>query len=113
MKLLTAPASPFARKAEIMVIELGLQESVSIENPGAVTPVSNNAQLNAVNPLGMLPALELDDGDCLYDSPVICEYLNQLADGPFFPGRPRAADARASMAGACRRHDGPVGCPAL
>jgi len=33
----------------------------------------------------MVPALELDDGSSLYDSPVICEYLNQLADGPFFP----------------------------
>jgi glutathione S-transferase len=33
----------------------------------------------------MLPALELDSGESLQDSPVICEYLNQIADGPFFP----------------------------
>jgi glutathione S-transferase len=88
MKLMTVSASPFARKVEVLVRELGLLESVTLQNPGAVSPVSNNAELNAINPLGMLPALELDNGECLYDSPVICEYLNQLVDGPFFPSAP-------------------------
>jgi len=85
MKLITAAASPFVRKVRVLILELGLQDTVTLEDPGPVTPVSNNATLNAVNPLGMIPALELDDGDSLYDSPVICEYLNQIADGPFFP----------------------------
>ena len=85
MKLITATASPFVRKVRVLILELGLQDSVALVDPGPVTPVSNNATLNAVNPLGMIPALELDDGDSLYDSPVICEYLNQIADGPFFP----------------------------
>ena len=85
MKLITAAASPFVRKVRILILELGLQDSVTLQDPGVVTPVSNNTALNAVNPLGMLPALELDNGDSLYDSPVICEYLNQIADGPFFP----------------------------
>ena len=88
MKLLTVSASPFARKVEVLLRELDLLERVTLHNPGAVSPVSNNADLNAVNPLGMLPALELDNGDCLYDSAVICEYLNQLADGPFLPSDP-------------------------
>jgi len=88
VKLLTVSASPFARKVEVLLRELDLLERVTLHNPGAVTPVSNNEDLNAVNPLGMLPALELDNGDCLYDSAVICEYLNQLADGPFFPSDP-------------------------
>ena len=85
MKLVSVTASPFVRKVRALILELGLQDTVILQDAGAVTPVSNNPDLNAVNPLGMVPALELDDGSSLYDSPVICEYLNQIADGPFFP----------------------------
>jgi len=85
MKLIYAPASPFARKARILIKELQLEDKVTLQDAGAVTPISNNADLNLINPLGMLPALTLDNGDSLYDSPVICEYLNHIADGPFFP----------------------------
>jgi len=85
MKLVSVTTSPFVRKVRALIIELGLQDSVILQDAGAVTPVSNNPVLNAINPLGMVPALELDNGSSLYDSPVICEYLNQLADGPFFP----------------------------
>ena len=85
MKLISVSASPFVRKVRALIIELGLEDAVTLQDLGAVTPVSNNLELNARNPLGMVPALELDDGSSLYDSPVICEYLNQIADGPFFP----------------------------
>jgi len=85
MKLISVDASPFVRKVRILILELGLQDSVELVDPGPITPVSNNVTLNAINPLGMLPALELDNGESLYDSPVICEYLNQIAGGPFFP----------------------------
>ena len=85
MKLVSVTTSPFVRKVRALILELGLQDTVILQDAGAVTPVSNNPDLNAINPLGMVPALELDDGSSLYDSPVICEYLNQLADGPFFP----------------------------
>lgn len=85
MKLIFAPASPFARKVRALIIELSLQDSVTLVDAGAVSPVSNNGDLNSVNPLGMLPALKLDNGESLSDSPLICEYLNDLADGPFFP----------------------------
>ena len=85
MKLISVNASPFVRKARILVHELGLQDRVSVHDIGMVSPVSNTAELNALNPLGLIPALELDDGSSLYDSTVICEYLNDLADGPFFP----------------------------
>src|SRR5580692_7647555 len=43
-------------------------------------------EFRKVNPLGKIPALVLDDGSVLIDSPVICEYLNQLGGGKFFPG---------------------------
>jgi glutathione S-transferase len=88
MKLITADASPFVRKVRILILELGLQDAVTLVDPGQITPISNNDRLNVVNPLGLIPALELDDGDSLTDSPLICEYLNHIADGPFFPSDP-------------------------
>ncbi len=88
MKLITADASPFVRKVRVLILELGLQDTVTPVDPGQITPISNNDRLNVINPLGLIPALELDDGDSLTDSPVICEYLNQVADGPFFPSEP-------------------------
>ena len=86
MKLYSLAASPFARKARILVIELGLEQRVEIVNPGTVTPVSNNDKLNTQNPLGMIPVLLLDDGQSLSDSRVICEYLDHMVGGSFFPG---------------------------
>src|SRR5258708_38791527 len=44
-----------------------------------------DAKLRAINPLGKIPALVLDDGSVIYDSPVICEYLDDLGQGKFFP----------------------------
>jgi glutathione S-transferase len=41
----------------------------------------------AINPLKKIPALVLDDGSALFDSPVICEYLNEFGSGKFFPGK--------------------------
>lgn len=86
MKLYSLAASPFARKARILVIELGLEQQVEIVNPGAVTPISNNDGLNTHNPLGMIPVLLLDNGQSLSDSRVICEYLDHVGGGSFFPG---------------------------
>ena len=45
-----------------------------------------NMEYRRVNPLGKIPALALNDGSVLFDSPVICEYLNGLGGGKFFPG---------------------------
>jgi len=88
MKLIQADASPFARKARIVILETGLQSRVEETNPGAVTPVSNNVSVNSINPLGMIPALETDDGGCIYDSTVICEYLNSVGEGNLYPKDP-------------------------
>ena len=85
MRLIYADASPFARKARILIIELGLENSVTLDALAAVTPVSSNEALNDVNPLGMVPALDLGNGDSLYDSLVICEYLDDIGKGHFFP----------------------------
>ena len=81
MKLYSHPVSPFARKARIIAHELGIKlEVVHIES------ARNDANLRQVNPLKQIPVLVLDDGSSLFDSPVICEYLNHTGGGKFFPG---------------------------
>jgi glutathione S-transferase len=82
MKLYMNPASPFSRKARVIVRELSLTARVE---EIAVNPVASE-ELRRVNPLGKIPALILDDGSAVVDSPVICEYLNELGGGKFFPG---------------------------
>jgi glutathione S-transferase len=80
MRLWQNPASPFARKVRIVVREAGLlarTEEISV----AVSPVNPNAGLAAQNPLVKIPALQTDDGKVLYDSSVICEYLDSLNPG--------------------------------
>ena len=84
MKLYTNPASPFARKARIIVRELSLTKVVEEIN---VPREGLGDAFRRINPLGKIPVLALNDGSTLFDSPVICEYLNDLGGGKFFPGR--------------------------
>ncbi len=82
MKLYTNPASPFARKARVIVRELKLViEEIQVPREGL------GDGFRAINPLGKIPVLVLDDGSTLFDSPVICEYLNEAGGGRFFPGK--------------------------
>lgn len=80
MRLWQNPASPFARKVRIVVRESGLLPRTEEINV-AVSPVSPNADLARHNPLVKIPALQTDDGTVLYDSSVICEYLDSLNPG--------------------------------
>jgi glutathione S-transferase len=80
MKLYSNPASPFARKCHVVAQELGLKVEVAVVN------ARDDEDLRRINPLKKIPALVLDDGSVLFDSSVICEYLNQLGGGKFFPG---------------------------
>ncbi len=80
MKLYSNAASPFTRKCRVIAHELGLKlEEVR-------TLPMQEPEFRKVNPLGKIPALLLDDGSVLIDSPVICEYLNHVGGGKFFPG---------------------------
>lgn len=79
MKLLQSPLSPYARKARILVLEHGMQDRVEMVD---VTPYDDPAQLHAANPIGKIPTLILDDGSALYDSPVVCEYLDAVSGAP-------------------------------
>jgi len=78
MKLRFAPASPFVRKVMVTAIELGLDQRI---DRVPTLPWDPNTDLIDDNPLGKVPALVTDDGLCLFDSPVICEYLDSLHDG--------------------------------
>ena len=82
MKLYTNPASPYSRKARIVIRELDLTRLVEEIN---VNPAASD-ELRRINPLGKIPVLVLKDGSTLVDSPVICEYLNDLGGGKLFPG---------------------------
>lgn len=77
MKLYYSTTSPYVRKVRVVAREKGLADSIEeiLSNPHERPP-----ELQRVNPLGKVPALLLDDGTALYDSPVICEYLDSLND---------------------------------
>jgi glutathione S-transferase len=80
MKLRFSPTSPFVRKVMVVALETGLAEQIE-RLPTAVAPTKFNAEVARENPLVKVPALTTDDGAVLYDSPVICEYLDTLHDG--------------------------------
>ncbi|MTJ80933.1 MAG: glutathione S-transferase [Telmatospirillum sp.] len=79
MKLRYSRTSPYVRKVVITAIETGL--AGRIEHV-LTDPWSPETDLPTHNPLGRVPALVTDDGVILYDSPVICDYLDSLHDGP-------------------------------
>lgn len=81
MKLLHAGLSPFVRKVLVAAIETGQRDKIELETV-AITPANPGETLPAVNPLGKLPCLVLDDGTSLFDSRVICRYIDTLHDGP-------------------------------
>lgn len=80
MKLYFAAASPFVRKVRVVAHEHGLAGRIELL-PVALSPVESNAVLAASNPLMKVPSLVTDDGQMLYDSPVIAEYLDALGQG--------------------------------
>jgi glutathione S-transferase len=84
MKLRHNPASPYVRKVMACAHELGLADKIELLST-AVSPVETNTTLAAENPLMKIPALTTDDGQVLFDSPVICEYLDSVAGGKLFP----------------------------
>ncbi|MBB5514676.1 glutathione S-transferase [Rubricella aquisinus] len=78
MQLYDNPASPYCRKVRILLHETGLMDQVHL------TTVAGNAadpgtMPVTVNPLGKIPCLVRDTGPALYDSRVICAYLDDLA----------------------------------
>lgn len=78
MKLRSSPPSPFGRKIKLAMAMLGLKDRIEIVEANTADPADS---LRGQNPLGKIPALVLENGDVLYDSAVILEYLDFLAGG--------------------------------
>ncbi len=88
MKLYWSPRSPFARKVMVFAHEAGL--AGRIETVRTLVAMTNpNRDLMRLNPLGKIPTLVTEDGTVLFDSVVICEYLDSLHGGEkLFPQAP-------------------------
>ena len=84
MRLHWSPKSPYVRKVMIAAHELDLLPKLELVRSVAAM-LKPNERLMQDNPLSKIPTLVLDNGFTLFDSVVICEYLNDLADGPLFP----------------------------
>lgn len=83
MKLYCSANSPYARKVRVVALELGVEGGITLIETDPRDPASGFWERN---PLGKIPALETDSGAMLYDSPVICEYLNEVVgDGRLLP----------------------------
>ncbi len=82
--LRSSPASPFARKVRIAAAMLGLSERIEVVAADTSDPADS---LRRQNPLGKIPALIIEDGEAIFDSRVILEYLDWLAGaGALIPG---------------------------
>ncbi|MEZ5833547.1 MAG: glutathione S-transferase N-terminal domain-containing protein [Dongiaceae bacterium] len=82
MKLRYSTTSPFVRKVHVFAIETGQIDKIELVKTNTADPNSDHGK---DNPLNKVPALVLDDGSKLYDSRVICEYLDAQGGGKFFP----------------------------
>jgi glutathione S-transferase len=90
MKLHWSPRSPFVRKVMVVAHECGVADRLTCVRTVAAT-AKPHPDLMKDNPLSKIPTLVLDDGTVLYDSPVICEYLDGLDGAPkLFPKQPAA-----------------------
>jgi glutathione S-transferase len=78
-KLFFSPHSPYARKVRIFARERGVQSAIKeIE----VAPLQDDSALRPANPLGKVPALELESGETYFDSPLLIEVIDALGSGP-------------------------------
>jgi glutathione S-transferase len=99
MKLLYAPTSPYVRKVMTSAHLLGLVDRIALLD-SAAHPINRDTRIAAHNPLAKVPTLILPDGQSLYDSRVICEYLDSLAPeyGLFPTQAPQSWAARSRQA---------------
>lgn len=81
MRLLYSALSPFARKVRVVAHENGLTGAITLE---IANPYSEES-VRSFNPLNKVPTLILDDGEALYDSSVICDYLDTLGGAGLIP----------------------------
>lgn len=90
MKLFSSPTSPFVRKVHVLIREAGMTGIEMVSAAG--TPVAHDSMPVDHNPLGKIPALLTDDGRAVYDSRVICRYLDAHFSAGFYPAGDRLWD---------------------
>ncbi|GGD13897.1 glutathione S-transferase N-terminal domain-containing protein [Aquisalinus flavus] len=78
MKLFGSTTSPFVRNCLLVAAHHGFGNELEVVR---IDTAAERARLQAMNPLGKIPVLETDDGELIYDSAVICDYLDTLGDG--------------------------------
>src|SRR3954447_16614453 len=99
MILRSAPPSPFGRKVKLALGILGLENEVTIEK---ADPTDANDSIRKQNPIGKIPALIVENGTVLYDSPVILESLDHRAGGgKIIPAEPSARFAALTLQALC------------
>lgn len=86
MKLHWSPKSPYVRKVMVCAHELGIVDRIELVRSVAAM-LKPNPALMADNPLSKIPTLLRADGPPLFDSAVICEYLDDRAAGTLFPAQ--------------------------
>jgi glutathione S-transferase len=77
MKLLGTDTSPYVRKVRLVLLEKNIAHEYLID-----APREPGSMVARANPLGRIPALILDNETCVFDSPVIADYLDNLNDTP-------------------------------
>lgn len=87
MKLYSAPASPFVRKVRVLIAEAGIEGVEEVAASGH--PVAPGTLPVDLNPLGKIPALVTAAGEVIYDSRIICRYLDDLSGAGLYPTGPR------------------------
>lgn len=92
MRLFHSPASPYARKPRVLLLECGQPDAVTLEQATG-SPLDSSAMPTAHNPLGKIPVLQRDDGVALFDSRVICRYLDAQTGAGFYPEPPALWDS--------------------
>jgi glutathione S-transferase len=75
-----SPASPYARKCRVVLREKKLQARVK---EAVAQPLDEPHFVRGLNPLGKVPALVTDTGQLIADSPVICDWLDELGGAPY------------------------------
>ena len=84
MQLLRSGPSPFVRKVLVTLHETGQYDDIEHVDV-ATTPLAPDSKLIAANPVGKIPALVRSDGPTIYDSRVICRFLDARAEGGLYP----------------------------